>query len=894
MNDYLLRHAIDNVWCNPTMDKQFVYQLRQLTPKFGVKLQWGIDFDMYKLPSDTDLWHVYQIGQVVPSLMGLPKLYNQWMSLDKLANELKVLCDVFVSSGIRFPMFDTYILLTTSQNLVVAVKRNSRFPELDEHVPFLHVYSNAFFNSKRSIQTPLYDMKVQSVQAQNLAHIRQLQIEWMDRLAAVGGHVLYYVNGRFVHEISAATAEAGDYLEWVHDLSIKGFYDFKLTGLPSFVSKLDSMRKYLLHAPGKKETTIQYFDDMLGFLYRPNPLNATQFDGVYYHSTDGKWLRMLSHQDWSTPADRPVRFVAEHPEDPRHGSNPGKWPSIKWTSIAPLTLRLYTRHSGYQRPVVADCSRLQELYRLSDANIVRAMVGDDSTSVWHASNLEQSPYVEFMSADPELIFPVAFQRPEANSPGKVTAQNFAGDVFGYHESAHILARNPCPIITYNNVRYAELAYNYWENATIFEYDQNGLLIEMYYHTAGTRWQVQNSTCQLVEAISGQGGSTFGDVYGNDPVAVGGGFNFRVYVCPVWAGVPTLEWQDITDLENRHDWGFLDDTTDNHRWVWTAASTAWMGMVRQDRNFLVQKLNFNKTDGVIRFTLGSNETFETQYQYRLLEIPPGQLDVFLNKRSLVYGLDYQIEGMQVVINNLEYLNPGVNDVQEVIYRGHGFCGSDLKMYEPGEIGWVEYGVISNNGTYNVHRHKMQRLTIGGGYWDPANAVFEEDMTTGQMTQFVDATPYQITTPQSRFRDVYDTDKQARIKDDAIDAEVSAFMTKYFPGRDRGQVDTFRNHYHVFSVFANKVLHDIMAGRLNPAAITGRYTDEQIRTWLKPYEWLVPFDIVNRDYNKNHVEVYPHWHTAPVSLNQYQYAFFKRILGLYLRDPMDLSQFIIQTG
>jgi hypothetical protein len=889
MNDYLLRYAIDNVWCNPTMDKQFVYQLRQLTPKYGVRGAWGVDYETYTLPSAQDWWHVYQIGSVIPSLMGLPKLYNQWMSLDLLANQLKVLAEVYVSSGIQFPRHQTYILITSSQNLIVAVRVNPKFPDLDTHKPYLHVYSNSFYNSKRSDQGPLYEVVVKSKTFAVAEEVRQFQVELMDFMAAKGGYGQYFVNGRFVNEISPVTATIGDTADFVWDSSIKGMLEFPIANLPTFLSTLDSQRKYLLH-PTVRATTIEFYDDVDAYLYKPGAVPG-RFSGVSYHHNEGNWLRMLTHQDYSLPVDRVVRIAAEHPEDPRHGTDPVRWPSDLWPSVEPLTVRLYLRHSGYERPLIADSSRIQELYRLPDADIVRAMVGADSTAIWHAAKLENAPYVQFMSASPDDIFPIAFQRPDTSVPEKTEAQNFAGDVFGYHEAAHILSQNPCPIITDQNVRYAELAYNYWENATIFEYTADGTLINYYYHVAGTRHQIINPSCGLVEAISGKGGETLGESYGLDPVLIGTGFNFRVYVAPVWAGVPSDEWIDITDLPNRHEWGFLDDTTDVHRWVWTASAVSWFGMVRRDEQFLINSYNFNKTDGVIRFTLGSMETYNTQYNYKLLEIPFGQLDVFCNGKSLVYGLDFVIEDMQVVVSNLKWLT---DDVNKIMYRGHGFCTPDFQMYEPTELGFVEYGVISNNGTYNVHRHKMQRLVIDGRYRDPATVPFEEDRQTTTLDELIDSTPYQIQTPQSRFRDVYDTDNQARLKDDAIDKEVSDFMTEYFPQRTRPNPDVFREHYLVFSVFSNKILADLVAGRLNPPEIIGFYSDEQIRVWLKRYEWLVPYDIVNRGYNHNHVKVYPHWHVNPVGLNRYQIAFFKRILGLYLREPMDLAPFIYQTG
>jgi len=902
MNDYLLRYAIDNVWCNLGQDRQFQYQLRQLTPRYGTRRFYVVDAQKYVLPyeSERDWFHVYQIGQVVPSHLALPKVYNQWMSLEKLAIHHKMLGEVYVDSGIQFSRAQTWVLLTSSQNLLVAVKILPLFPDLDEQQPYLHFYQNAFFQSKRSDQSTKNYIEAYSIRPNTTAELRQFQIRMQDLLAEKGGFPLCWVNGRLVQEISLVTAGVGDYCEWVLDSSIYRVAEYRLQGTPTFTSTLDSANKYIIHLPKDKSTsTIEFHDDIAVFLCKNN--NAlSRYSGVHYHHNDGKWMRQLTHRDWSIPVGRVQSMIASHPEDPRTGTDP-RWPSDKWATSDPMYIRMYHRRSGYERPIVADSSRIQELYRLTDANIIRAMTGADSMPLWHAANLEKAAYVRFMSADPNVIYPVAFQDPTKSTQFKREALNFAGDVFGYHEAAHLMANNPAKVYMSQTERVADLAYVYWENATVFEYDNQGILLEWHHHTGGSRYYVQNPNTAWVECITGVGSTDLQGVYGTDPVELPDGYEFRVYVNRTWSGAPTGEWQDITDLENRHEWGFLDETGDVPVWRWVTGGNAYQGLIRRSDRFFLDARRFNKSSGIINFSFRHTSMSSGQQTEELMDIPLGQLDVFLadenglNGRSLIQGIDYiVIEGPTfqetvVVLNNLEYLN----EINTVIIRAHGFCSPELKMYPPAEVGFVEYGVLSGNGVYDVHTHKMQRIVVDGHYRAFEDVKFDEDYADRVIADERNGSPYQIQTPQVTFRDVYDEDNAARELDDVRDKQVSDYMTEYFPARARPNSDKIERHYYVYSAYANKILNDLIAGTLKPPIVNGFYTDMDVAKAVAKYDWLKPFDMANQDYNKNHIIIYPHWHSTAQGLDIQQYDFFVRALKLGLREVPDLSHSIYIT-
>lgn len=895
MKDYLLRYVIDNVWCDPGMDRQYSYNLKRMSPFEGVRRSYVIGDERYTLPSiadvTDDVWHIFQIGQTVPSLLALPSIRNRWIPLNEILVDHLTTLDLYVSSGIQFSKTESFILLTESQNLIIAIRHNVLFPILDNPIEdvkvYMHLYNNAWFNSDRSYGKRF--ITFMSKVAVTLEDVRQFQIRIMDLLSGSDYTGKYYVNGRMVSEISVATAGVGDYLEFILDPSIKSIKYFNIKDLPGFTSTLDNTAKYILHYPGKTDT-IDYLDDLDIYLIKRRSNNANLYSGVSYHHNKGTWVRQLTHKDYSVPVESIQSLVAEHPEDPRYTDANGKWPSDKWTSPNDLVLKVIIRHGGYERNLVADVSRIQDLYKLSSDNILRALEGKDSVAqCWLAENLEKTRYVGFMGLTHRQVFPKGYGFDDQQYPEVVDVTEYAADALGYHSAAKLLSDSPIKTYTdTDGLVKAKLTYNYWNNVTVFEYDQQGLLLGHYPHVFGNIYYARNANCGLIEPINGKGSTTISGYYGTRSVKIPKGYNYKLYVKSLKWGDENLNWIDITQTDRVSEFGYLDTTLDGSKtWVWTHNSPNYDLYIRLDDRFYLKEMQFTKAAGVMRFSLDVFEDHNFEIINTVLAIPFGQLDVWLNGRALTEDVDYQFNGRRVVLNNLEYLIDGIN---KVLVRATGYCGEDLNWYKPSELGFIEYGVMSSNSQYNLHFNKVQRIIADGRVLHTDDIVFDEAYSDYTMANVRNGVPYQIQTPQVIFKEVFKDDFAARVKDDQYNKQVSDYLTFYLPKRERDVVDSIERKYKVFSAASNLILQLIISKRLKPPVVNGRLDEPKILELIKPYEYIKELDIVNTNYNANHLYVYPHWFAEPVGLEWFEYKMYKWILRDFLRKELDTSSHV----
>lgn len=887
MNAALLRHAIDNIWCNPGQDRQFVYKLVNLKPYGSVRNQFITYYERVVLPTQNEYYHIYQMGKVNPTSLGLPQVMRTWMSLSWLMNEKFLFTDIYTADGIMYPRGHAYLWLTPNGNLLIAVKENRRVGMLYEKDLFLRFYSNAFFQSERSDGRRYLIHRQHTVTDINT--LIGFQREMSDLRSDLGGIPYYFVNGRFVSNISPITAGEDDVCEFIMDGSVRKLVEFDIVNQPTFTSEKDDVNKYLLHPPkdGAETAKIDYLDDVDAFLI--NPTMAGRFTGVTYHRNHPAWMSMVTHRDYGVPVSRFNEFVAIHPTDPRHQLDPIKWAEDRWNNVEGKKLRLYIRDSGYDRPLIPNANRLLELYRLPSERIIKAMTGaDGAIDVWLARNLETSDYVKLMSMHQSLIYPVAFNDPEVSNEQKKELQELVGQAYGYHASAALLADSPYKPYLDSGARYVDLRFEHQHDVTIFEYDAEGLLIDWYLYSGGTRWLVQNSNCRLVEAIIGHGVNDPVTVEGTDDVEVPDGYNVRVYVRPKRHGIVYGEWQDITMAENRHEWGFFDYLSSPRVWRWTKPVSEFHGAVRNDAQFLCYPVTLVKGDGTLQLSLEVQKQLGPYPSGHTLEIPYGQLDVFMNQRLLTEGVDYTVRFPEIVIQNIEYLNDP--DPQAILVRMCGFPPSLDTPIARSEVGFVRHGVLSNNQQYDLHSNKVRRVVIDGRMLHRDDVVFDEQKRNYVTANVRNGSPYFIQTPPITLRNVFDDDYKARRDDDLIDQAVAAYMTEHFALTEYTDPNSIPRRYQVASVFANSLLRDLRSGAFYPTGIEGEYSHLDIRQWCKDYEWLLPYDICNTDYDEFHINVRPHWETDPVAINLFRYQFFYRALEVYLRHPPALSPYV----
>lgn len=896
MKDYLLRHVVDNVWCNPRMDRQYSYLLRRLTPVEGVRSTYVIGRERYPLPTVVkgDIWHVFQIGQVLPVLINFPNTLNTWIPLAQLTQERLLDCEVYDASGIIFPRSETFVLVTESKNLLVAVRNNDRYPKLDNPSYglelYIHLYSNAFFNSDRA--TGFKWINVYSKVASSIEDVRQFQIKIMDLEAATGIPGKWYVNGRLVNQISAAVADMDDYLEFVHDGSVKDIKYFDIRDLDTFVSSLDNTPKYILHYPGKTDM-IDYLDDLDIYLVRRAAVDPSRYTGVLYNRNKGDWVRQLTHKDYSLRVDSIDALFAVHPEDTRYIADGGRWPSDKWNAVDELTLKVYIRHGGHERGLVNDVSRTKYLYQLPEDTIRKVLVGKDSVAeCWLAENLERSRYVGFMGLPDYKVYPKGFGLDDKAYPDKEFITTYAADALGYHSAAKLLSDSPLKVqLDVDSVKYVDLTYNHWENSTMFEYSEEGLLLGHYFHLSGSVYYPTNDDCYLVEPIIGKGSMRTSGYYDKRIVDIPKGHTFRVYISTRLELAAGRVWTDITDTADVGAYGYLDVSDhNNHKWVWLHDPVEYDSYIRTDESFYLKEMSLTRRSGVLRFAIDAFEYIRNEWVNRLLEIPFGQLDIFLNGYSLTEDVDFISGDLRTVISNLSYLE---EDVNKVVIRGTGFCSPDMKRYKPTDTGFIEYGVLSSNGRHELRSGKVQRIVADGRVLHPDDVVYDEDDTLTVMTQVRNGAPYQIQTPQTTFREVYPDDYNARIRDDIIDKQVSDYLTYYLPIPEREFVDSIEFKCKVVSAGSNLILHLIMTGRLKPIVVNDKLDELAVINSVKEYDWIKRLDIANTDYNSNHIYVYPHWFDEPVGLDWFEYKMYNYIMKQFLNKPLDTSKFIYLT-
>lgn len=852
MGDFLQQHAYQNVWCTPNQDKQSIIRPVRITPEGGTWKDFELAWRRHNLPDPTSRYHIYQIGQIHPLLIGLAAKQNKWLRISDVCKSENLIVDVYTQSGVQLMRTDAYYRVTQDRNLIMAVKiPNAKIPvNLDTQALYFRLYTNAYFNSTRanSADDVIHVHGIQSTTTQSILDFQILMASW--RAKSVG-HVYCFKNGLFVHDISLVNTQVGDYIEFVYDGSIKRVIEFAVGSLSEFTSTMDQVHKYLLHYPGATDQ-IDYHDDVDFFLVKPLPVGH---HGVYYHKNNETAVRMVTHKDYSVPTQYLHAYAQARPELSGVVEN--------------LKLVLHIRKSGYLRPLVQEHQRIKDLYTLPEEDIVAAMVGINATvSVWKAAALEASGYTKLM-----------------RSPrGGISRQNVQ-DAYGYNAVSVLLGDTPFHTRLQSGQEVIDVPVGLGDHATSYEYDANGHLLDWHDHVTGSVCTAQEVGTKLIEMIYGTSREHFETWNGVRSFTINPVYSYRYYTCGLVGSVPDNQWVDVTGTDQ---YAVIDNVV---TWL-TPASRAIM--VRSNRYHVTYRINYMSMDGLYTFMV--REWDAVAGTYRTMHVPPGKMDLFLNGRSLIEGLDYIVAYPRVMIINKEYLNDPRNQPQNIVVRLTGFCQSDLKMEKAADVGYVQYGVLSYNNRYDVRNDRVNRIVLEGALYRYDEFTYAEEDYDVHVVDVRNGAPYaiqDIVVPMNDYlattTGVQDPTATLRALSQSVDKEVSDYMTVKLPQKRPDVPSAIANRYQVVSPFFNRIIYDLVNGNLWDDKFTEHYSDNWVREQCGVYEYLLQFDPLRDELQPDDrfVVIHPHNLNHYLDLGIYQYRFLGRVHALYGRGLVDLS-------
>lgn len=854
MFEYLLDHAYKNAWCSPRQDLQVILKPARISVPKGYRGSFFHLRGILSLPTGTDRYHIYQIGQIHPSLLGLFHQQRVWINLAEMMGLENLVADVYTNSGLHLARFESWVMMTEERNVLLAVRDQPQITSLKTEPVYLRLYSNAYFASDRA-DSSVNMIECRGMRVGTAVDPVLFQRDYhASRLRA--GYTQLFVNGVYVHDFQPSNLQTGDLVEYVYDSTVKAVVDLRIGDLDTFQSTLDSQMKYLVHYPGAQAggDVIDYRDDVDLYLLKKQGVGAqTTWDGAYYHKNQDNAMRQLTHRDWSIS----VPYVNAYPL-----TRP------TWTDVQELTLRVIIRYSGWQRPLIDEHHRVKELYRLQEQDRMQVMIGTDSVvPVWRADALESSSYAALMGASSEQVTPSLVQ-----------------SAYGYNAIGRLVADSPLFVQTFSGRRTVPLPYSLQSNSTIYEYDITGKLLGFVYHTLGAEYTPRNSATTLIEGLLGRGSFRLSTVFGSQNVVLDPTANYRFYIAPIVSGQVRHDlWEDVTGDATKY-------VVINNLATWYVDLDVYAVAVKSDRDFLAYDLTLSPNNGLLKFSIDAEATYPSGAAQGVMHIPFGNIDLWLNGRALIENLDFYIAWPQIVIVNKAYLVPG--NSQKITVRATGFCNTDMEMDVPKEAGFVRYGLLSRNTRFDVRDDTVIRLVVGGKVMHRSVLLFSEDDNGVRMTNVPNGTPYVIENVVVPLRGLVDGETPYTFRDKSLEVseDIEAYLTLKLPEPAKTEPDLIPDRYPIYSPFSSTVLHDLLNGVLSMTDFKGQYSDMDVRDYLEPYRYLLDYDPTQKTVDLDHVAIHPHNLNVELVLDIYQYNFLARAIKTFLSDKVDITRFV----
>lgn len=834
----LVSHARQNIWANPLVDKQSVFELVRATGPGGAMGEFSFYRFTVQLPTRIGYYHVFQLGNLPSNILGVIHELDIWTDATNVMNESNLLIQLYTSDGRCIPKCLCHLLRRRDGNILLAVSINDRIPDLTKHELYIRFYTNAYGSSESDTGEAWI--------SQCFGRVIKTQQDISDVYAAYRlfkkrtGEIIVNYNGLTYADYDPNDAKIGDVVEVEQDISMVSVYDFKIHDLQSFSSVLDSMGKYLLH-PELNENTINFFDDIDVYLYSADAVGRLK--GVLFHRNTIESMRQISHNDYSVPVSRVQRLV----EDVNNTLTPED-----------LTLRFYIRDGGRRKKLIPIHNRCRELYKLPHDEIIRHLVGNArNINEWRADVLESCPYTQIVSW------------PDTNLPYPLTAEAYGynGIVKAFGETLVDLTNNQCNV-----------PYIYQSGALYWEV-KDGLFSEMKTLSPGTNiiyWSPENrpDSCYFV----------YGERFDGDVI-----HTYEEGVIPY----PNEDWTIWARDIHGDNTGSWKDVTEDEEFVKVSG-----GYIRLQKDQRRTQYYYRPASYVIYKRIEMTLYLEDQLIIDLddVEIPTRHIHFLVNGKKMTRGIDYDIANKKLVYFRWGHVK-SAKIVAEVCLHGIPFPADVNPIGD--EYDFVKHGTISMNGQYVLKDDYVMTLAIDGIMAKMSNWRFAEDQRHVQLERSCshsqDGTLYnlnRIYPPCGKMHlGVSERDLMRASLD--LDNRLSTYLTEIKPQIEHNHVIVVKSRHRTSSPFLTAVHANLE--KLLPWD-EDFVSDRDLDRRLGGIKWLLDIDPAAKVIDDNFLVVrpYPWVVDKPIEVSVKHYDILKRCVDKYLKGQISINQHFAILG
>lgn len=827
--DKMVGQAVKDVWSNPQEDRRITFKATVFSKRSGAKGYVELPWDTFTLPNQDKYYLVLQLGQLTSTSYGVDTVIANWTKLADVIADNDMFLQIHTNSRMLH-LGDSYMKRMSDRSVLFAIdlSQNEELIGLGKDI-YIRFYSNAWLNTEEGNQNPGVDTKSYYVESISVA---SQFITAYKNVKLLSGNTFLYHNGYYVSDIHILDVVIGDRLEYITDRTGLSYFDSDLSNLKAFDSTIDSRRKYILLQPDDNGNFLMPAGDIEIYVCQDvvNGNGDVVSKGVYYSNLKESDVRALTHRDWSLDAGKVQNTISS--QEMVFG-NP--------------YLRVFIRQATWAENVILDGNQVKDLYLLDlEKRSMLMSTAASPVTEWKAENLEHCPYVRWM----EL----------ANT--NLSIDNLK-NVYSYHGLNYMAEK-----ATVNN-NVVKLPLIMSKGGLVFEYDNTGVLSNVRRVESASDVSVSDGVsyvdCYPGAAVSTGSGLESASSHDDDPVD---GFAQELfYRNQAGSWVIAEEGSDyIMDVVNG-----VVNWNDKH-----------LGNVKGKRHS--NRYYYNE------FTLLSRDVGLKLPIFGINGEPSsglemGRLQIWVNNRKLIRGLEYVVEYPFYRILAREHYEEDLVNVKLL------FSGLSIDNVKP-RVGFIKHGVINHGGRFDISFNRFKEIVIGGRRADKSQVVFNERPDTGIMNgRFKNGLPYSLEYPINHVaNDTIGLLTKTKREALALDAVIEDYLGQVDPEENASNVVYIDGKYALTSPFMATIIEDILNGKLEI-----NYSDPSsgyVSRVCADYVYILNSDPVNNSSIEwDFIDLHPTGRVEPIEVTGAIYSFLAKANELYMNNRCNLNTYLL---